>query len=95
MTAEQIKDWFHQKRNQFKTGKMKKFTESCWRFVFYLAIWTYGFVILYQVNLISILFYMSNELLSAYRKAGFGTHEIVGETTRSMRSPTTFIGTTP
>lgn len=34
------------KKSLTKPSKLVKFTEACWRFVYYLGIWIYGIVIL-------------------------------------------------
>jgi ceramide synthetase len=52
MTSEEIKEWFETRRRINKPTTMKKFTESAWRFVFYLTIWIYGFQVLSKVILL-------------------------------------------
>lgn len=48
---EQIDEWFktRSKQSDGKSTPMSKFAESAWRFVFYLSIFIYGVLILFQV----------------------------------------------
>lgn len=55
MSVDDLKAWFTLRKALDKPSKMKKFTESFWRFVFYLAIWVYGLIVLVQVNISKII----------------------------------------
>ncbi|KAJ7999409.1 hypothetical protein DPEC_G00194120 [Dallia pectoralis] len=43
-----VQRWFRQRRNQDKPSVLVKFCESMWRFTFYLGIFTYGILFLWQ-----------------------------------------------
>ncbi|XP_050388406.1 ceramide synthase 6 [Patella vulgata] len=47
-TRRQIERWFRNRRNQDRTKTLHKFTESSWRFIFYLLIFWYGVVVLHN-----------------------------------------------
>ena len=50
-----IKGWFKWRNSlkKKKTPKIIKFSESFWRFTFYLGVWAYGFYTLYPVSCLS------------------------------------------
>ncbi len=79
LDVEYIKEWFIMRPNLNKPTKLKKFTESFWRFFFYLSIWSYGFYILYQVKpsllklCISFNTTYTNLKQKTDRNHGFGT----------------------
>lgn len=45
-----VKAWFDKKEKLSKPSKMDKFTESTWRFTFYLSIFLYGVFALKNVK---------------------------------------------
>ena len=51
-----IKKWYKIRNLLNKPSKLKKFNESSWRFVYYLSLWTYGLIILYEV--FDFIFYL-------------------------------------
>ncbi|XP_072041936.1 ceramide synthase 6-like [Amphiura filiformis] len=41
-SVRRVERWFRRRRNAERPSRLKKFSECCWRFVFYLAAWSYG-----------------------------------------------------
>lgn len=48
LTELQVERWFRRRRNQDRPSVLKKFQESCWRFVFYLCALIGGVAVLYD-----------------------------------------------
>ncbi|XP_014680865.1 PREDICTED: ceramide synthase 6-like isoform X2 [Priapulus caudatus] len=48
VTERHIERWFRQRRNQDRPSVLRKFTESCWRFLYYLSAFVYGVCILWN-----------------------------------------------
>jgi len=48
MDVDAVKKWFEDRRLLNKPSKLSKFTETVWRFTFYLIIWVYGVVVLWN-----------------------------------------------
>lgn len=58
MDYEEVCAWFLARQALNKPSQLQKFSESCWRFVFYSVVWSYGVYILKDVNILN--FYFSN-----------------------------------
>jgi hypothetical protein len=50
MDYKEVCDWFVARKAANKPSQLQKFSESAWRFVFYLSIWSYGVFILKDVS---------------------------------------------
>lgn len=48
LSPDSVKEWFELRKYINRPSVVQKFSESLWRFFFYLSIWIYGFCVLYN-----------------------------------------------
>lgn len=48
LSPREVERWFRKRRCQQHKVKIDKFTESCWRFIFYISLFTYGAITIPQ-----------------------------------------------
>ena len=53
---DEVKYWFSARKSLNVTPKLIKFSESCWRFTYYLLIWFYGLYVVHDVSRIFSFF---------------------------------------
>ena len=85
-----------QQRNQSRIGPLGKFSESFWRFVFYLSVFVYGLVILQNVTVMMKVFQHKcrSFVFLFIRNLGDGKLVTAGWTIRIIRWQTIFSITT-
>lgn len=64
LTIRQVERWFRRRRSMDQPGVLRKFTEACWRFVFYLCAFGGGIVALHDKE----WFYDTREVWTGFPK---------------------------